>query len=176
MQKKFLYISIPLLIIAAGFGFYIYSKSNDSSSDVPENTGQSSDGINYSPPTQADAEENDRHKAELGSEDNSDNQTTAGKKQVKPEIATVDQTSSKIEVSARVPGVIEDGGTCTFTFTRAGSNVSKKSTGVSNVSETSCGFVSIDKTTLSKGTWSLSVKYGSNKASGTSSSEQIEVK
>lgn len=99
-------------------------------------------------------------------------ETSNGKVKVTPVITSANQSN----VSAYVPGVFEEGGTCTATLKQGSSTVTHTSEGFGNASYTQCA--PLDLSTLSfpsKGTWSLIVSYTSSSSEGASNSQNIEV-
>lgn len=170
-NRKLLIISaIVILLLAAAGGAFYYSKHKNNTRDIDPTTG---DGINYGPPTKQDT-------ANIDSEIKSDQdaQSTYNKpkgKAVTPLIVSYGQTKEAVEVSARIPGIVEDGGTCTLTLTMGSDKVSGSKKAVSNVSEVSCGFISISNSELSPGDWSATVSYLSDKYSGVSDNMTVKV-
>ncbi len=82
---------------------------------------------------------------------------------------------SSSSVNAYVSGVIEDGGACTATFTKDGSNFSNSSASIANVSYTQCAPIRPDTNKLSSGTWKVTVSYKSETAEGVSTPATFEV-
>jgi hypothetical protein len=78
------------------------------------------------------------------------------------------------EVRAFVSGIFEEGGICTAKATQGTRAVSAQSEGFGNVSYTQCAPISWP-TTLSSGTWNISVTYQSSKTTA-STTKTIEVK
>jgi hypothetical protein len=89
---------------------------------------------------------------------------------VKPEVflATVDTANGVLRVVADVPGIYEDGGTCTVKVTAGATVVQKHSTGAADVSSTACGQFVFTLADLASGTASIVVSYQSTAYSGTS--------
>ncbi len=82
-------------------------------------------------------------------------------------IITSSQSSNgMIVVSSYVPGVFEDGGTCTLTLSNGKSTVKRTTIGISDANHTTCPTFTIDNTghsALSSGTWQVNVAYSSSK-------------
>ncbi len=94
---------------------------------------------------------------------NSNSTGNTSKKSVTPVITSADSS----RVFGYVPGVVENGGTCTFTFSGNGNSV-KKSQGVADVSKTICA------TTPPSGSgWSVVLSYTSSTASGASQKVKV---
>lgn len=159
---KKLRIGILLVVIALLVGIYMYAtrKNSDNSSETDTSV---SDGINMAPPTDAEKAATEQHKADLEKQQNNTAPaSTSGKTQVTPIITS----ASDNEVRAYVPGIVEEGGTCTATATQGSLTRTGTSVGIDNVSNTQCPPISIN---IESGSWSVIVSYGSNKAEGTSS-------
>lgn len=175
-RSKFIVVGLAVLV-AGSVGTYAYFNSNDKSLGTQEAEQAGDDFINLNPPTDEEKQAGDKQKASLEdqSRQNSESSQESGIKTVTPIITSWGQADGKVQVAARVPKVLEDGGTCTLTMVRAGKSVSATRKGVSNVSEVSCGYISIPSTKLSSGTWSASVSYSSPVAKGTSKTISINI-
>jgi hypothetical protein len=86
-----------------------------------------------------------------------------------------DDATSAVTSGAFVTGVIEDGGSCTLTLTKAGSHARGTAEGVSDVTTTSCGQISVPGSELTAGTWSGVVVYDSPGAAGRSAAFSVDV-
>lgn len=80
------------------------------------------------------------------------------------------------EVSGLVPGIIEDGGSCTFHLRSGGTSVDRTQQGVADATSTSCGTVVIPASALSSGTWVVTLEYSSGTHHGTSPEQRMDVK
>lgn len=137
-------------------------------------------GINYGPPTETEKEETERFKEGLGnqSQQNQNSEPQPGqKKSFTPVIASFGQNpnTGNVEVSAYVNGIFEDGGSCTLTLTKGGQSVSASKPATPSAQNVSCGFVTIEKSRLSSGSWQATMSYTSAVAAGTSQPVTIEV-
>lgn len=91
-------------------------------------------------------------------------------------VASVDVDGKHLTASGYVQGVVEDGGTCTFRFTRDGSpEVSVNHEAVADRATTSCGTVQPDATQFTRGSWQVTLTYVSNGKDFTSSPATVEV-
>jgi hypothetical protein len=79
------------------------------------------------------------------------------------------------EVSGYLAGVVEDGGTCTLTLTKGGATAHATTEGISNVTSTSCGRLTVPQNQLSSGTWRAVVTYRSDTSTGTSRAAEVTV-
>jgi hypothetical protein len=81
----------------------------------------------------------------------------------------------QVMVGGYVPGLVEDGGTCTLTLTQAGKNVSAKVSATADASSTACGAVTVAGNRLGAGTWQAVLSYASGAHSGAAPAVAIEV-
>ncbi|MGY1858397.1 hypothetical protein [Modestobacter sp. SYSU DS0290] len=87
-----------------------------------------------------------------------------------------DAAERTVTVRSEVPGVVEEGGTCTLTLTRDdGTSATATREGVANVSTTSCGALSIAGDQLAPGAWTAVVGYRSGTTQGSSEPVQVDV-
>lgn len=165
---------IALLLLGAGSMYLLYSKDN--SSHLTKET-EEKDGINLAPPTEEDLKANKQHKKNLGNqtENNTGSRSNNTTGAVKPVITSSGIYGNSVEVGARVAGIFEKNGTCTLKLSKSGKIISKSQDATPNVSEMSCGFISISKSKLSSGTWTAQVTYKSNKYSGASDTVSVKI-
>lgn len=95
---------------------------------------------------------------------------------VNPVITSWFQNDEGITVLSRVPGVFESGGTCTLKLSKAGNIVSASKLGIANVSEVSCGTITIPGDKLTAGEWVANVYYSSPSAKGSSKGLDVSFK
>lgn len=88
--------------------------------------------------------------------------------------AGVDVDGTQVSAAGYVQGLLENGGSCTFTFTGLGDPVTVTSEGVADSSTTSCGTVSVPIAQLPSGSWSVTLSYTSA-AAGTLTSSALTV-
>lgn len=90
-------------------------------------------------------------------------------------LASVDPDGTAVSASGGVDGILENDGTCTFTFTGADGTapVTTTSTSISDATNTSCGVVHVPLASFTSGTWQVVLSYDS--ASGTGASDSLEV-
>lgn len=183
-SKRSSYIKIALIAVViavlAGLAYwqFVY-KNNQANSNSTESTsdqaGDDSEDINYSPPTEEEQKSSDDVKDTPATTPTTPSQSggnTSSKKSVKPIITSVNDPSS---VTGYVPGIFEEGGTCTAVFTKGGTTKTRTSTGFENSSYTQCAPISIPSGFLSSGTWTLTLKYSSSEAAGSSASQKLEI-
>lgn len=173
-RKKMMLALIGVLLIGSVGGVLAYNKYANNDSAQP--TSADGSGINYSPPTKEDQKANDVYKNTLGNQqDNQSSGNTNAKKSVKPVILSSGQTDTAVKVSGHVPGVLEDNGTCILTMTKGSAKVTGSRAATPNVSEMSCGFISIERSKLSVGNWTATITYKSKTAGGTSTPQTVKV-
>lgn len=74
-------------------------------------------------------------------------------------VAGMDIDGQSASASGFIQGIIEDGGSCEFVFTHGDSVVTASVNGVSNVTSTACGLVTVSKSSLQSGNWQVSLHY-----------------
>ncbi len=175
MNRKNIVIIILILVVIASVGLYLLSKGG-----APENQSVEDGltGIEYKEATDEEKTESDENKNKITERINQENnQDDDSMSIVKPVISAYGQNTvtGKVEVGSYVPGVFEEGGVCTTTLQKSTVFKEKTTSGIENVSSVSCGFVTFEQGELATGTWSATVSYSSDTASGTSDPVQIEV-
>jgi hypothetical protein len=164
-------VLLVVLLILLGAGAWALSNKDDnkkiptaSPGSAGSSQSQQPNGAspNLSPPTSQERKDTETHKDSL-----TQNQTPQGKDSGKSAVVT---SASGAEVRALVSGVVEDGGTCTFVFTKGSETIAKTSSGVANVSTTNCVLYSpAPSSYLSSGSWTVSLSYTSSSTSVKSS-------
>lgn len=163
--KKVVIGLIIVLVLVAAYGVFHHFTT-----DAIKTT---TSGVKLAPPTKQEQASGDEQKDTIvnqtkdGQANPSPTATTAtGKKVVTPIISY----AGSDRLNAYVGGVLEDGGTCTATYTQAGqATIVRTSTGFSNVSYTQCA--PITPNLPAAGTWSVVVQYSSTSAEGTSQAQ-----
>ena len=180
--KKLVLLGLLILFGVAGI-LWGFDKAGVINLPFLSNNGTTTDitnGINYGPPTKQEKQDTEEFKKDLTNQDsNNETPTTPGQKQtVTPIISSWGQVSStqNVEVSGYVTGVYENGGTCTANLEKDGQTVSQSQAATLNAQSISCGFISIDRSRLSAGSWKTTLSYSSAAAEGTSQSLTVEVK
>lgn len=158
-----------VVLVGASGGIYLF-KNRAQSNDTPA---ERKPTINYAPASDTDRKENDDTKDRIINEQKQNPSTDPAPTQKKAVTPTITGTTGSIK--AYVNGIFEEGGTCTATFTKDGTTLTKSSAGFQNVSYTQCAPISIGDGFLSPGTWSMTLSYSSATAEGTTASQQIEV-
>ena len=148
--------------------------------DSPTQTSAQQDGVNLDPPTDADKKEVDNHKNQLA--DKLDNpQSNQPATTTKPYLTRAehitDPSVNKVEAAGYVSSVIEDGGSCRYTFSGSATEVTRESKGFKDARTTVCPPVSIPRAEFgAPGTWKVKLTYNSTTVSGTSDEQSIDIK
>jgi hypothetical protein len=79
------------------------------------------------------------------------------------------------EVSAYLPGVVEDDGTCTLTLTQESDTVTASLPANRDATSTSCGGLAVAGSDLAPGHWSAVVTYESKASRGRSDAIAVEI-
>jgi hypothetical protein len=167
-----------LVVAALGTGAWLYfdRQQTSKSADSTAATDGRSSTINMDPATPEEKQAAEDRKDEIAKEQEQSNNQLAGTK-VTPVITYAGQYGGNIEVSAYIPGIIENGGTCTLTAVKGSSKVTKQVTGVDNAQNTSCPTFIVPRGDFdSAGTWAITISYSSGSYSGESASKTLEVK
>ncbi len=160
-KRPVIVASALILLIGAGLAYNQFKDGKDAYESAASDP-QSGEYINLNPPTEQEKKDAEENKKTLAEEPSPPAPPTSdGKKQVTPEIVSADRG----EVRAYVPGIFEDGGTCTATATKGSQTETATSTGFGNVSYTQCEPL---KWSLPIGEWSVVVSYSSSTAKGSS--------
>ncbi len=161
-----------ICVLFGGIGLLAYAHYH-TKAGVPVSNGQT---IIYAPATDEEKKNNGSNKEQIVANNNIQNtppQTPGSNTQKKSVTPIITNTSSS--VNAYIPGIFEEGGVCTASFTKAGITKTKTSVGFQNVSYTQCSPIVLENNYLSTGQWVVTVNYNSISASGTSASQTIEV-
>lgn len=171
-------VVIGLIIGGLAYWQFVYKDNQaNNNTETSEQTEEDSDGINYSPPTQEEQQSSDDIKDKDTPVSNPSNPSTSSggnssnKKSVTPTITSANLGG----VSGYVTGVFEEGGTCTATFKKGSTTKTRTSTGFQNASYTQCAPIDIPSGFLSSGTWTLTLKYSSDTAAGTSAAQELKI-
>ena len=160
-----------MLLIALGAWLAWHHHSTATQHKISPTAGS----VDLTPATPAEQQDSDQHK-DASVQNNKTITPPGGAKTVQPVIVSAAQNGSTIVVRSFVSGVIEDGGTCTATFTNGDQTVSGQSQGVSDATTTLCGKISVDRSAFPvAGSWSVTLNYSSANATGTSAATKLEI-
>jgi cytoskeletal protein RodZ len=185
-RKRLLFKLLVLVAVVAGILFVLDRKGVIDlpfTSDPQPTT--SPDGINYGPPTAQEKAAANEAKENISNDKATDSTPetptpsaapTSGKKSVTPVMTSWGPNGDQ-DAQARgfVPGITEEGGTCTLTLTKGGVTVTESKEATPDASTVSCGLITIDRSRLTTGSWTATLSYSSTKSEGKSSPNTIEV-
>ncbi len=169
LSNKILLIVAALIIVGIGAALYFNSRSPTNSGSGTKNAPTTAPYVNLQPATEQEKQQSQAAKDAIAAQQNQTPASSSGKKQVTPVIAHADGSS----VSAYVGGVLEDGGTCTATFTKGSTVKTFTSQASANVSYTTCGAMTV--TGLTSGAWQLVVSYSSSTSAGSSQPQTVNI-
>lgn len=182
-RKLLVLLVVAVLLIAGGVYAYTQQKS-ESSTPQPTSSPNPQGAINLEPATEQDKQAVDNTKeTTINRSQEPAGQPRGGDRDdrgvVKPIITYGGQTQpgSPVEVGGYVPGVFEEGGTCTAKFTNGSNTFSKAVKAVRSANSTDCpAMVATFGEFSPKGNWSVVISYESITSVGTSDGKTIEVK
>lgn len=181
-KQKNLKVILPLAIggvlLLALVGYGIYTKTTQrwpfQASTTTQGTEQanSSQDINYDPPTDQEVENSQDGKKNSQPEATPSAPTSSlGAAHVA--LSYADFSGNQLEIRAFTTSVVEGSGTCTATVTSGLKKVTRSSSAFIDATSSICEPIYIDKSELSPGVWSINVSYLSKTFKG--SSETVEV-
>jgi preprotein translocase subunit SecF len=169
LNKKNILVLILVGLIIAGGVFFVHRRNETTEVEQPGGV------VKLAPPTEQERAEANKKKDELVKQQQAiDEQSQqSGKKTVVPVITNADQNG----LNAYVSGVYEDTGTCTATVSQGSASFVKTSQGFKDATTTGCSAIDFSGTDFtSKGIWSVTLKYDSPTATGSSSPVTFTVK
>lgn len=164
-KKKAVWLVLVLVLLLAAGTLYARQRNDDSSGVTDVTTPVVDDNVDFTPPTPEEKQETEANKRSFAddSPDSGDNSTG----QVVPVITYADRSV----VRGYVPGVFEDGGTCTATATKGSQTKTANSEGFEDFNKTTCAPITIS---LPDGGWSVVLSYNSNTVKGQSETYQVD--
>ncbi len=161
---------ILALIVVAGLGLW-YRASHKSAAEVAREKGNVSGQLDR---------QNAQHKKKSSGSSSGSNSTASSDdnlKSVTPILSRWNGSTDPVEVAGYVPNVLEDGGTCSYVFTKDSLTFTKTSAGFQDVSHTTCTPVDVNRNSFSQtGSWSVVLKYKSSTYSGASNQQNLTIK
>ncbi len=169
LTRRTAVLAAAAVIVLGVLGYWAWHHKN--SSGAATNTSTTAPYVNLNPATNQEKQAADANKNAIVNQQNQSNNSasSSGKRSVTPFITSASASS----VKAYVNGVIEDGGTCTATFTQGYTTKTFTSSGVANATNTVCTPISVSG--LTGGDWSLVVSYSSATAAGSSAALNVKV-
>lgn len=165
--KKLVAIIVALLVVIAVGGYFFY----DRVLNREENTTPTEQAQQYPGPSPEEKKEAEDNKEALlkRNEERLKPDTSTGVRAVTPVITTSSQNGDQVTITAYVPGIFENGGSCTMKATRGDKTVTKTSEAFANATTTDCAPFFMNKSEFSPvGEWDITITYKSSKAEGTS--------
>lgn len=175
-RRPIIAVVIILLLagIAAGAWWSWDQRKDNASKDSRPTSQRGEDNIDYSPATEEEKKENEQHKDELIIDEGEP--TTPPSGNVTPVISDAGKYGTDIEVSAFVPSIIEEGGTCTMKAVLDNHTVTKQTTSLRNAQNTSCPAFIVPRSEFpAAGTWTITVSYSSATYNGTSEARKLAI-
>lgn len=171
LSQRKIWLSLLILFGIISIAAIAYSVNN-SSEITPSSTAtyNTSSTKKFSPPTESEKKEADQRKDTIVNQPETSSENS-NKKKVTPIITYADA----LGVNAIVPGVFEENGTCTATYTKDENKITSSSKGFQNSNYTNCAPIKLNGALSIKGTWNVTVKYNSDKADGVSEAYSFEV-
>lgn len=157
------------MIVAVFVVWKLQDKPKQTTSD---NQGNATGTVDLSPPTEEEKQATQEEKQEKNqTQPTASTNASDGRKNVTPLISYADAST----VSAYIPGIFEEGGACTATFTYGDDKITQISKGFQNSNYTSCEPLTLQSPLNIKGEWEVTVSYSSTRSVGTSAATKIKV-
>ncbi|MES2971804.1 MAG: hypothetical protein V4702_05780 [Patescibacteria group bacterium] len=176
-NKKLMLVAFAaVLLISAAL---LYTRKQSQNTAGTAETPQPTETINLEPATEEDKLRAEQNKQAIVERERQleEQPPTSGKKEVKPVITYAGQYGPRVEVGGYIPGIFEDGGTCTATFSQGSATFSKSVNAIKGASSVDCPVIEATTGEFStKGTWTVILAYNSASAAGSSEPKQVEVK
>jgi hypothetical protein len=165
-KAKLIVVVIAVVLLVAGVRAFRGGNDAQKSGVVtPATSSQTPNGAqpNLNPPTEAEKNATEAHKDALVQQEASGNKTTSS-------VTPIITSASTNGVNGFVSGVFEDGGTCTFAFTKNSETFTKTTAGFKNATSTNCTPLSLSSSDFpSSGNWTVVLSYSSSSVSKVSS-------
>ncbi|HSW77787.1 MAG TPA: hypothetical protein VLG36_03245 [Candidatus Chromulinivoraceae bacterium] len=100
--------------------------------------------------------------------------TSSGKQSVNVLLTNASVTNNTVKASGLVTNLVQEGGSCTYTFTNGSTVITKTSNTLTNPTSTTCESVSFSADELTAGgAWKVVLKYASSSAEGVSNTKEF---
>lgn len=179
LNRRNISIFVVVLLLLGVGTYFFFTQSNNNEVTEETATTQEEETIDFSPPSEEEQAAIDDNKQKILAEEERRNSGSSteqnSKRKVNPVITSMPQDGGTVSGYGFISGVIENGGTCTFTFTRGSEQVSESSNGVADATTTRCPPVQVSKNSLSAGSWDVVLNYSSGAAEGTSDVWSLQV-
>lgn len=175
-HKKIIFGALLLTLMGALF-FYAVHKEKSPTGD---NSG-SGETIMYEEATEEEKQQAEQNKQKIVGEQEADKdneqEQKENKKSVTPVITSAGHYGDQIEVRAFIPGIFENGGTCTITLKQNDVKIVRQVEGIQDATTTRCDTVNILRDEIpNAGTWTARVNYNSPSSQGESDETSFEIK
>lgn len=175
-NKKLLIPLVVIILVGAGVGSYLFLNRDTDDKNPVSTVEVANQDINYDPPTEQELKEAEQLQQNRESNSNTP-PVVNGKRQLTPVVTYAAQDGQQVTVNAYAAGIVEEGGTCTATFTLGNQKVAKTTAGFANASTTNCEPFFIDRGEFPRaGEWQLVLSYNSNTATGAAAAKAVNIK
>lgn len=170
-KKSFIIGAVLCLAVAAVYGG-VRLRSQPAS--TPVGTGGDN---SYSGPTNQELKETKEHKEQVLNNQTQPPDANNPPSSVTPVITAKEQVDQQVRVTAFVPGLIQNSGSCLLKAVKGAHQVTKTVAAAANASTTDCAPFLMNRTDFAEsGNWNITVTYTSTTLRGVSSSEVILLK
>lgn len=162
-----LIVTVVLLLVVGAFLYA--SKVNSRNNATSQTTADDASKINLDPPTEQEKQDTEDHKQDIVDKQNNPSPPPPqpGGRTITVAITDAGQYGPEVEVRAYTADVYETGGVCTFTFSKDGTTITKKTDGIKDARTTICTTLTVPRSEFpGEGEWLLEVAYSSSTAQG----------
>ncbi len=168
---------VVLLVVGGVFAYKHYSDSNTTVSRDKSGTSleRSQEELDETNSIQDNPEDS---KQQTGSDAVTEPavDSSTGKRSVNVVLTSTGTENGEVDASGFVSNLVEEGGTCTFTFAQNQKIIKKTSTTATNPTSTTCLTVRFDEKELGSGEWKVVIQYASSNASGSSNEGTLVIR
>lgn len=162
---------VVLILLLVGGGLWLLHPWQKSAIEIAREKGNVSGQLD-----RENAQKNNK-KSSKSSNSSDSSSTDQNLQTVTPVLSRWDAATDPVEVAGYVPGIFEDGGTCSYTFTRGSVSFTKTTSGFQDATHTSCAPADVNRSSFSQdGTWSVILKYKSVTSVGSSNEQSFTLK
>lgn len=177
-SKKTTLIVVISVVLAGILGVSAYALYVNNSSDSDKSEYETNlERTDAEKEASKNLEENPEQKLENDQNDTPatpEQSSSTGKYSVNVLLTTAGVYNGKVNAGGMVTDRVEEGGTCTYIFTKGSETISKTTDTLVNPTSTSCKAVNFSSDELpSAGTWKVKLTYSSESSEGTSNEKEI---
>lgn len=177
-SKKVLLAMAVLLI--AGLGAFAAYKHSNSNNDVRRNqAGTSLERSEQELKETKDIQDDPKTtKQQTGSDSvpEPEMDSSTGSRNVNVVLTSTGTENGTVDASGFVSNLVEQGGSCFYSFTQSQKTITKTADTFVNPTSTTCSTVRFDEKELGPGEWKVSITYSSATATGTSNTGSLLIK